>query len=163
MGCCAKQEPYIQCNNSCTGYPEPHCGGGFGGYGPGGGYGNPGGHPGGNGGYYQAPPPPAPTWQPIPMQAQFNGGGDGLMAVARELAGQVGSYAAEQLENRRLCGPWKTDGVYEHKLCCTPSVGRYGVKVAACVKLTRPYNPWAGSRIPLGLTPGNYPGYPPIG
>ena len=163
MSCgCGSKSPYIQCNTGCTGYPEPHCGGNIGGHFGNGGNGHPGGgYPGGGGpppgpGYYQAPPP---SWEPIPMTAQpYNGGG--LMAVAQQLAGQVGQYAAGMLENRRLCSPWKTDGVNDHKICCTPSVGKGGVKIAACIKLTRPHDPWANKQqLPLGT----FPGYPPIG
>lgn len=162
MSCgCAKQEPYIQCNMNCAGYPTPCNGGnlgnGYGGGGPGGG----GGYGGGPGpGWYQAPQPPGPGFDPIPMMQVQQVSDGGLMAVARELAGQVGQYAAGMLENRRLCSPWKTDGVNDHKICCTPSVGKGGVKIAACIKLTRPHDPWAlKQQLPLGT----FPGYPPIG
>ena len=66
-----------------------------------------------------------------------------LASVARELAGQAADFAANMAESRRLCGPWKTDGINDHKLCCTPSVGRNGVKVAACIKISRPHDPWS--------------------
>jgi len=88
-------------------------------------------------------------------------GGLGLMAVARELAGQAADYAANAMESRRLCGPWKTDGINDHKLCCTPSVGKGGVKVAVCLKISRPHDPWA-AEAPLPLTSGVSP-FPPIG
>lgn len=148
---CGENLPFIQCNNDCTGYPSPDNCGGFGG-----GYGVPPTYPGypGGPGNFQAMPAP-PSWPPIPMTAQPYGG---LVEVAQQMAGQAAQWAQAQLESRRLCSPWKTDGLYDTKYCCTPSIGRGGIQVAGCIKITRPTNPWA-SQGQLQLTPGAAP-YP---
>jgi hypothetical protein len=127
----------------------------------------------GCGGGQPPPPPPPPyypptgqptgqTWcgnpgqPPCPTAAQASFPGSGLAAVAAQLGGQAAELLANAAESRALCGKWHTDGVNDHKLCCTPSVGRAGIKVAACIKITRPHDPWA-SEAPLPVAGGTYP------
>ena len=105
-----------------------------------------GGHGGGGHGYAFDP-------LPIPGARSLLGG---LMGLAEDVAVNVGSRLAGSIERqsypvrdaststRAGCGPWKTDGINDHKLCCTPQVGRGGIKVAACIKISRPHDPWSG-------------------
>ena len=162
MCSCNQQSSFFTCGDA--GYPAPSCncaggGGGMGGGGMGGGGMGGGGM--GGGGWYKAPWTGNATPVPIPMNAQQDSGGMGLASVARALAGQVADYAAGMMESRKLCGPWKTDGINDHKLCCTPSVGKAGIKVAVCVKFSRPHDPWAQEST-LPLAPGTSP-YPTPG
>jgi len=143
----------------CNMYQPPGC--------PSAGYPTPGGYPPSYPmpGYppsYPAPTYPAPssTPVPIPMTTQEMGGS---LASALGVAMSMGQAAVEslvqQVDTRKLCGPWKTDGVNETKLCCTPSVStRVGIKAAVCIKLTRPYDPW-GQQAQPGYT-GGAPSWP---
>lgn len=154
MCSCNQQSSFFTCGDA--GYPSPPCSCGGGGGGMGGG-----GTGGGGNGWGNGAGSPGSTPLPVPIPNYQGQGGMGLASVARALAGQAADYAAGMMETRKICGPWKTDGVNDHKLCCTPSVGKAGVKVAVCVKFSRPHDPWA-TESTLPLTPATSP-YPTPG
>jgi len=130
------QTPYSNCPTA--GYPQPPSGGCS--------CGNP--------GPAYIPPPPPQSWPvPSPIPAMSLGaGGPGDTAMLTRAAQAAASFlgfdiSAADVDNAvgKTCSGWKTDGINETNTCCTPGVGRYGVKVALCVKITRPYDPWKNS------------------
>jgi len=114
-----------------------------------------------SGGYPQPPstcgcnsPAPGPSYPPssypggssgLPGPIPFSAGADNMEAsllragqtFARVLGYDFGAADVDRAM-QQSCGPWTPDGSgAEHKLCCTPSIGRNGVRIAACAKLTR--------------------------
>jgi len=129
--------PPLGCGCGCGSSPQPYPP-------PGSGYPN---NPG------PSAPLPLPFPSPIPAMAGDDGGILGALYGLADALG-VSPYLAQRaadMANRKLCSKWETDGVNDHKICCTPSVGKGGVKVALCVKITRPHDPWAS-----GGSPTNY-------
>lgn len=160
--------PYGGCPDAGYPVPAPSCGCGCASN-PGavppapvpGGPGPVGGNPFG-GGYAGSFQPNQPYYPPVPAMAGPGRGDDGadvVAAIARgaaaagnalgfdlnpmDLAAGFGQVAG------KVCSGWKTtDGVTEVNTCCTPAVGRRGgrFKVAACIQVSRPLDPWAGRR-----------------
>lgn len=102
----------------------------------------------------QSPPPapaggtPVPATAPVASIVQLAKNiGAAVVAQLETTQGQTAIDALAQLDAGpagRVCTPWKHDGgTKEVKVCCTPSVGRGGIKVAACLKFERQWDPWA--------------------
>jgi len=104
-----------------------------------------------SGGYPR--PPACGCNAPQAPQAQATGGGynpfprpnpplprpgipGGLMDLAADLAGEA---------EKRLCSKWTTDGFSDFKTCCTPRVSRGGYGISACIQISRPHDPFAGT------------------
>ena len=143
----------MSCNNpngQCpsAGYPTPACSCGC---------------SGGDPGPVPVPPyyPPStgqvPGAVPVPL-TRGDDGSDIIRAIADAAGRAAGALGFDgmALSNAvngagKACSGWKVDpgnATTEYNICCTPSVGRTGgrFKVAACLKMSRPLDPWAGRR-----------------
>lgn len=123
-----------------------------------------------NPGPYYPPPdtPEPPSLPPTTTAARTSlarSGTDALQAYAQGIARVFGyDLTAADIDNvdGRVCSGWKPagDGFNEVKRCCTPSVGKGGIKIRLCAEISRPANPF-DTTTPRPF--GSPPRFPPQG